>query len=525
MIVGLGTIIWYLAFSRLPWRDRLWGLGTLVAGGLVWMIVTRGAVSTLGRAGLLAASVLSWGYFTLLRVDGIDGNLSAETSWRWSPTAEDTFLAQRRTLESSLRETTDPDAPPIFPLHVAEKESTSADWPEFRGPQRDGTVRGVSIAADWSQQPPREIWRRRVGPGWSSFAVIGNRAFTQEQRGEAEAVVCFDLTNGQEVWSHEDQARFWEVVAGAGPRATPTIHKGRVYSLGGSGKLNCLTATTGALVWSRDLLADGGLESPPQWGFSSSPLIAQDIVTVFAGGKDGKSVLGYDAATGELKWFGGKGTHSYSSPQLFHAGGAAADADAEQVLMISDHGLEAFHPTSGKLLWEHDWNLQGIFRVCQPLVVDNSQVLVGTGMGHGTRLLKIDRAGDGWQATAVWTSRDLKPYFNDFVQHGDFLYGFDGSILVCIDLATGKKQWKKGRYGHGQMLLVGDAGLLVIVSETGEAILAEATPQDLVERGKFQALSGKTWNHPVIARGRLFRNGEEMVCYDVAAKTQAEVPK
>jgi outer membrane protein assembly factor BamB len=555
-------LVWWLAFSRLPFRARLFGVACVILGGVTarlladksmgmgllmygmpvvltaavaWLLITRGAKSAAGWAGLAAITFLCWGYYTLIRVDGINGALAAERSWRWTPSAEDRFLAeQRQRLAIAKGEAQTESALPAIAL-----AATSADWPEFRGAARDGHLRGVEIANDWSSQPPQKLWGRRVGPGWSSFTVIGEHVFTQEQRGEAEAVVCLDLTTGNERWAHEDQTRFWEVVAGAGPRGTPTFHEGQIYALGGGGRLNCLDAATGKVIWSRDLAADAETK-PPQWGFASSPLVTQGVVVVFAGSvpdpskKDpskkeekatvsarktnGKAgVLAYDLASGEPRWTAGNGTHSYSSPQVLKVAGS------EQVLMVTDHGLEAFEPATGKLLWEHGWYLEGMFRVCQPHVLGDSQVLLGTGMGAGTRLLTIAKEGEEWKVTENWTSKDLKPYFNDFVSHDGHLYGFDNEILACVEAATGKKKWKKGRYGHGQCLLVGERGRLVIISEMGEAVLAEISPAGLKELGKFQALTGKTWNHPVVAAGKLLvRNSEDMACYDLNAGLQGE---
>ncbi|HMP08458.1 MAG TPA: PQQ-binding-like beta-propeller repeat protein, partial [Lacipirellulaceae bacterium] len=167
------------------------------------------------------------------------------------------------------------EAPPL--------QATAEDWPGFRGAQRDGVVRGTSIRTDWDAAPPVRLWKRRVGPGWSSIVVVGNRLYTQEQRGENEAVVCCDADTGRPVWVHEDAARFAEAMGGVGPRATPTFHEGRVYSLGATGVLNCLDAATGRLRWSRNV-ADDGQGRVPYWGFCSSPLIVDDCVIVFAGG-------------------------------------------------------------------------------------------------------------------------------------------------------------------------------------------------------------------------------------------------
>jgi outer membrane protein assembly factor BamB len=310
-------------------------------------------------------------------------------------------------------------------------------------------------------------------------------------------------------------------VSGAGPRATPTFSGGKLYTQGARGRLNCLDAATGEPVWSRDILADANpgadklpkdqQPAPPVWGFSSSPLVTQGEVIVFAGGKDGRGVLAYDAATGEPKWHGGKGTHGYSSPQL------ATLEGIKQVLMVSDYGLESFDPQTGKLLWDHDWTVQEIFRVCQPHLLAGGRIVLGTPMDGGTRLLSVARSGDGWKVAEEWTADNFKPYFNDVVSHNGYLYGFDGDHFTCRDLATGNRKWKKGRYGHGQVLLAADQGLLIVISEKGELVLVEANSEKLVERGKLKALSGKSWNHPVIAGNKLLvRNAEEMACYDLA---------
>src|SRR5262249_48716772 len=213
------------------------------------------------------------------------------------------------------------------------------------GPNRDGTLRDVRIATDWNAAPPRLVWKRRIGPAWSSVVVVGDRLFTQEQLGDREAVVCLDAANGRTLWSHQDAARHEDVQGGAGPRATPTFAEGRIFALGATGILNCLDAATGDRQWSRDLAADAGTKTP-LWGFSSSPLVVGNRVVVFAGGDSDRTLLAYDTDSGEPGWSAAAGKVSYSSAQLAPVGGAT------QLLFVSDQGLSAFDPSSGALLWE-----------------------------------------------------------------------------------------------------------------------------------------------------------------------------
>jgi outer membrane protein assembly factor BamB len=372
---------------------------------------------------------------------------------------------------------------------------------------------GLRIATDWKQQPPRKIWRQHVGPGLSSFAVIGNRLYTQEQRGPDEVVVCYDADSGKELWVHKDSTRFSEMMAGPGPRATPTFHEGKIYALGAKGLLNCLDAATGQLKWSRDIMKDSDAKLPI-WGFASSPLVSNGIVTVLAGDPAGKVVLAYKANTGEPAWHAGEGAkdyHSYCSVQ------PARLAGVEQLVISTAAGLLSLHPTRGDVLWRYDWPLgSGGSRIVQPTIVGESDVLIGTGFGVGTRRVHLKHDGDKWTTEEVWTSKAFKPYFNDQIVCGDHGYGFDSSFLACLNLADGKVKWKERRYGSGQVLLLADQNLLLVLSEQGKVALVEANPDKFNEVASFQALEGKTWNHPVVAHGKLFvRNGEEMACYEL----------
>ncbi|MBM3288900.1 MAG: alcohol dehydrogenase, partial [Candidatus Hydrogenedentes bacterium] len=382
-------------------------------------------------------------------------------------------------------------------------------WPAFRGPQRDGVVRGTTIATNWSEKPPKEIWRKRVGLGFSAFAVVGDYIFTQEQRRDHEVVVCYKAATGDQVWTNAIEARFDEAV-GSGPRATPAFDAGKLYTQGATGVLQCLDAATGERIWKTDVGADTGA-STPEWGFSGSPLVTDKHVIVFTGGaKDSdQAVIAYDKATGTKAWCGGEHGAGYSSAQLSTLGGVP------QVLVTSGFGVQAFEPATGAVLWQNEWKTKMNPRVVQPMVMDGRAVLVGTAEGKGTRYVQVAQTDAGWTATEKWTSREFRPYFNDFVLHRGYCYGFDGDTFMCVDANTGKRRWKGTKYG-GQVLLVENSDALIVLSEKGEVALVRADPSQFQELAKFQAIEGKTWNHPVLANGRLFvRNAEEAACYEV----------
>jgi outer membrane protein assembly factor BamB len=499
VVMGIGTVFLshkslgpFLLLPGLPLVLTTWTLGLLLARG--WPAAMRRFV----MAGALA---LTWGAFLLIRTQGMGGDGQFALRWRWTQSPEELYLAEMQQNGDGTAPSSPQAAPTLQP----------GDWPGFRGPDRDGNRRAVRIATDWNTDPPPLVWRRRIGPAWSSVAVVGDRLFTQEQVGTFEAVVCLDAATGRTMWSHRYAARHEDVQGGAGPRATPTFTDGRLFALGATGILNCLQAASGECLWSRDVAADAGT-NVPMWGFASSPLVVGGLVVVFAGGESEKTLLAYRIDSGSPAWAAPAGKTSYSSPHL-----ASIDGEA-QILFVSDQGLAAFDPSSGTVLWEHRTPAgpPGVPRAIQPRVVGPTQVLFDAGADAGTALIELSHANRSWTPAGRWVSRQLKPSFNDFVVHGDALYGFDGRILTCVDVQTGRRRWKEGRYGSGQVLLLGDQPLLLVVGEGGEVALVAADPDKHQELGRFQAFEGKTWNHPVIAHGRLYvRNAEEMASYQL----------
>ena len=272
--------------------------------------------------------------------------------------------------------------------------------------------------------------------------------------------------------------------------------------MGATGLLNALDADTGAVVWSRNAASDTG-GKVPYWGIASSPLVVEDTVIVYAGG-----LAAYNRATGKPRWIGKTAGDSYSSPHL------ATIGDVVQVLQLTAEGMTSVAPADGRQLWEYAWPGGPIV---QPVVMAGGNVLVTTGGGTGglgVRRIAISQKPNGWTVEERWTSAGLKPYFNDFVVHKGHAFGFDGRILSCINLEDGQRKWKGGRYGNGQLILLPDQDLLLVLSEEGELALVGATPNQFTEVARVPAIEGKTWNHPALAGDVvLVRNGEEMAAF------------
>ena len=461
-------LLWLLFLSRLRWKIRL-----LIFSAIVLILFLSVA---------------------LLRVKGFSGDLVPLLEWRWTEKAAESLTGE-----------------PATALGVLSK-----DYPQFLGPDRNGTVRGIKLARDWSERPPQLLWRQPIGAGWSAFAVVGSSAITQEQRGEYEMVVCYDLMSGQERWSHSDHDRYEATPAGVGPRATPTIVGDRVYTLGATGILNCLDLGTGERIWSEDILYDNNAELA-SWGISGSPLVLDDLVVVSAGGREGKSLVAYHKDTGARVWSGGNSPAGYSSPLITTLAGVP------QILIFNYGNVAAHDPSSGEVLWQHPWPT-GTECVSQPVSLPDDRVFVSSGYGIGCKLFQILRHEDNQlKATLVWETPRLKAKFTNVVHRDGYIYGLDDGVLVCLDLADGQRRWKRGRYGHGQVILVDEpdrgkrgSDLLLVSAESGDILLVEVNPNESKELARFPALGSKTWNNPALAgQYLLVRNDREAACYEL----------
>ena len=467
-ITVLALLFWVLAFSRMRWRTRL-----IALGGTVLCIAA------------LAASV---------RIRGVSGDLLPILDWRVKRQAGGAPLVGSR-----------PPAPKVGAASQPVSSTATNDYPQFLGPFRTGMVEGPALARDWQAHPPELRWRRKIGPAWSGFAINGGLAVTMEQRGEDEAVTCYDLASGDPLWSHADAAHYNTTIAGEGPRATPTIQGNRVFTMGATGLLNCLDLATGNRLWTKNVPEDNQ-GAFGEWGASCAPLVFSNCVVVSTGAGSGRALAAYNLQNGDRFWAGGNDKASYSSPVLVNVAGLL------QILSFNSSRLTAQEPVTGRVLWEYPWPT-GHPHIATPLLIESAKILVSSGYGTGSELLRISHAPDGsWSAQRLWKSIRLKSKFANLIHRGGYIYGLDDGILTCLEVSTGRLLWKEGRYGHGQIIGIGD--LLLIMAENGEVVMIQASPEAPRELTRFRALSGKTWNPPALAGQQLLvRNDLEAACF------------
>jgi outer membrane protein assembly factor BamB len=405
-------------------------------------------------------------------------------------------------------------AAPVAPIApnapVAPVAPSTPQWSDFRGPNRDGRYVGPSIATNWPRGGLRRLWKQPVGGGYASFVVADGRAYTIEQRRNQEVVAAYDMQTGRELWTNGWNASFEESLGGDGPRATPTYHEGRIYALGAEGELRVLDAAKGTVVWRRNILSENRA-SNLSWGMSAAPLIVDDKVIVLPGGTRASSVVAYDKTSGAPIWKSLNDEASYTSPMLVTLGGI------RQVLVVTATRVVGLTPDKGTLLWEYPWSTSMGINVAQPIVFTHNgrdRVFMSASYGHGAAVFELSKAGDRFQAKTVWENERMKNKFTSSVLHNGHIYGLDESILASVNAETGELNWKGGRYGYGQLVLAGDH--LVVLTEEGDVVLVNATPARHQELARFTAIEGKTWNHPVIADGKLLvRNMQEMAAFDI----------
>lgn len=469
-----------------PFLCRVIVIGLASSALLVWFVLAAPArlATRLGVVGIAALAVAI--LCSVFTIEGFTGDVVPRLRFRFAAPVE---------LPAATQAATDFGA------------TTPHDFPEFLGSGRRATPQNVGLAEDWQANPPKLLWRQPIGAGWSSFAIVGPYAVTQEQRDADELVTCYEVATGKLCWSYATPARFYAPLAGLGPRATPTVHDGKVYTLGALGHLACLEGATGKTLWTHDIVAENGA-ALPQWGKSCSPLVYDGLVIVSAGGREGKSLVAYDAATGKLRWAGGDDASSYSSPTVITLGGQP------RIVIVNERYVTAHDPADGRVLWKQIWpdDTAASPNVSQPLSIDDQHILMSKGYGIGSALWKVDSAAG--TVEELWRTNNMKTKFTNAVLHEGHAFGLDEGVLSCIDVRSGQRKWKKGKYGHGQVLLVGE--LLLVQSETGDVALVAADPQAYRELTRFAAVDGQSWNCPALAGNKLLvRTDQEAACYEL----------
>lgn len=462
---------------------------------LVWFLFFSGFTKQTRFGGLTLLLVLAGAAFTLIRKVEFTGKMKPILYYRWEAMPQDQM-----------------------PVLVAMPASTPYDLtilpedsPKLRGYRGDGTTLGVPTDLNWIKLAGEKHWQHPLGGGHAGIAVAGQLAFTIEQRGENEAIVAYAEGSGEPRWVHQYPAAFKhsEPMGGNGPRTTPTLVEGLLYCLGGQGHLHCLDAANGQVKWKTNILEDAGAKNL-EWGMSSSPLVVGNVVYVNPGidpdKKTQQAVAAYDRLTGKKLWSAGSDQAGYSSLMM------AKLAGAEQLLLFDAAGLKGLDTKDGKQLWLYPWKTSFDMNCAQPIVIGDDQVFISSEVSNGGAMLKLSHEGDNWKVSEIWKTKYLGIKFSNAVLHRDHLYGLGNGYLTCLDAKTGERKWKSRlSYGNGQILLAGD--VLVITAEDGFVALVAADATKFNELKRIPVFTGRTWNVPAIARGKLYlRNHQEMAC-------------
>ncbi len=474
---------------------------------LLWMRGDLGIFRrVMGTLGIVVISILELYFFYGLRLD-FNGNMS-ELHFRLNQTSKQAAKVEENRAQQHAEAAPAPApvvAAPAAPAPV--KLAPVSYWTDFRGPHRDGVYSEAPISTDWPATGLPLVWKQPIGGGYASFTTGEGLAYTIEQRRDKEAVTAYDIDTGREVWAFSYPASFDEVLGGPGPRATPVYRRGLVYSLGAKGDFYCLSAKTGKPKWSKNILKDNGARNK-EWAMAGSPLIVDEKVIVTPGGSDGKSMVAYNRLTGDMIWRSLNDRTGYTSPI------EGTLAGRRQIVWVNAQRAVGVAIEDGRLLWDYPFPSAMDMNLAQPILTDESHVLLSSSDAGGSVLLEISETDGAFTAHELWKTNRFKNKFNSSVLYQGYAYGFDEAIFACMDAKTGELKWKGGRYGFGQVLLAG--GFLVVTTEQGEVVLLRATPEGHQELARFQAVEGKTWNIPAIDHGMLLvRNATEMACFRI----------
>lgn len=382
--------------------------------------------------------------------------------------------------------------------------SRGVDWPQFRGPQQNGVSLEKGLLRSWPESGPKVLWKKPIGSGYSSVTVVGDALYTMAVEGESEMAYRLRESDGEVVWRVPLGPVFPETF-GNGPRSTPTVEKDVVYMLSATGRLHALKTKDGARLWEMDLVKELGSKTPDR-GFAGSPLVDGDLLLLEAGGAEGKAVVGLDKNTGKVRWSALEGRPGYVTPVA-----ATIDGVRQYVFVRTAEGDVVSLLPDGKVHWRYAWKRGAI---ASPLFLPPNRIFASATDDIGAILLEIDQADGKATVREVWNSRVMKNHFSSPVLYEGHIYGFDNASLKCIVAATGEQKWVQRGYGKGS--LIAADGLLYILSDQGQLVLAEATPEGFREKGTVKMMEGKTWTAPVLSHGRLYlRDEDELIVLDM----------
>jgi len=396
----------------------------------------------------------------------------------------------------------------ILTLCIAAAAQVAAgDWPQWRGPNRDGISKESGLLKQWAPEGPPLVWKASgAGGGYSSFAVAGGRLYTIGLRGAREYVIAFDVATGKEVWATAHGNAFRND-RGDGPRGTPTVDGATLYALGGNGDLSAMDAKTGRIIWTMNVLQKFGGENIT-WGISESPLVIGEKILVNPGGP-GASIVALNKKDGSLIWKSQSDRSGYSSAIPVKIG------DTTQVVFFTHQRAIGLDLKDGRLLWEYDRAANDVANVATPVARGN-RVFISSDYGTGAGLVEIKADG---KAQEVYFTKDMRNHHSSSILVGDHLYGFSSGILTAMRFDTGEVAWKDRSVGKGSLVYAD--GNLYALSENGVVGLIEATPEGYREKGRFRITQNSlpTWTHPVVAGGRLYlRDQDTIYAYDVREK-------
>lgn len=387
-------------------------------------------------------------------------------------------------------------------LFVIGMSANAADWPHWRGPDYNGISKETGWSSTWTGESPRQLWKAKVGTGFASFAVSSGRAYTTGNEKDQDTVFCFDANTGEEIWKHSYPAKLDPKYYEGGTSATPTVHGDHVFTFSKRGMVHCLDAASGTVIWSKNLAEEVKAEMPT-WGFAGSVLIEGDLAIL----NIGSAGAALDKKTGKVVWSSGTAASGYSSGVPFDSGNERA------VMLAIERDVVAVKARDGKEVWRFPWKTQYDVNAADPILFDG-KVFISSGYNHGGGVFDVGSN----PPKEIWNNKNMRNHMNSSVLWQGHVYGVDENQLRCLDFNTGQVKWTDKASGKGSLMLAD--GKLIVLSDKGELIVADASPSGFKPLSRKQVLGGKCWTVPVLANGKIYcRNAAgDVVCLDVSGK-------